>query len=444
MFNSTLKTSVLKIKVLRLLNIGILNYGDNVLEKNKHQLLSAIAILLNTFNIISLFVYFIFGFYWQILLVSIMSIIIHILYLNLRKQNSFFYIKFLGFQTVLIFLFLSSSFHGYQTVFNHFYLIFLAIIPFVFDNKEFKYQIILLFQAIFLFFMQNLYGKDYLPNLNLLPSDKINTYNYLMITIMIIYIFGLSLLGAIINQYQENKLKKLKKKLFTTTNKLHSQNNELRTFGMAATHSLKTPLFIINSLLNKIKDNLQQNESKELIPYYINLIRESNLLNEKYSDDLIKYTSLYNIEKNYERINLKKTIERSASIVLLNHKNANLINEIPSDFYFNTNISLLEIIVECLADNGLKYNQSTSPTIKIYAKINDREASIFFEDNGIGITDEYREKIFEPFNRINKIETIVGSGLGLSIAHLAAVKINATLTLESSENGSTFKLKINL
>lgn len=444
MFNSALKKGVLKIKIIRLLNIGILNYGDNVLEKNKHQLLSAIAILLNTLNLITIFVYIILGFYWQILLVSLWSLAIHLLYLNLKKQNSFFISKFLGFQSVIVFIFLSSSFHGYQTVFNHFYLIFLAVIPFVFDQKEFKYQLILLVQAIVLFFVQNLYGKTYLPNFHLLPDDKVNTYTYLMVSIMITYIFGLSLLGVIVNQYQENKLRKLKKKLFIKKNKLRSKNNELQTFGMAATHSLKTPLFIINSFLNKIKDNLQQNESKELIPYYINLIRESNLLNEKYSDDLIKYTSLYNIEKNYERINLKKIIEKSTSIVLLNHKNANIINDIPNDFYFDTNISLLEIIVECLTDNGLKYNQSTSPTLKIYSKINNREASIFFEDNGIGITDEYREKIFEPFNRINKIETIMGSGLGLSIAHLAAVKINATLTLESSENGSTFKLKINL
>jgi len=92
-----------------------------------------------------------------------------------------------------------------------------------------------------------------------------------------------------------------------------------------------------------------------------------------------------------------------------------------------------------MVENALKYNVSEVPEIKIYAKT---EKSVFFEDNGIGISKDYTQKIFDPFNRINEIETSAGSGLGLTISKFAAFKINATLNLHysSKEKGSIFKL----
>lgn len=444
MLKNYIKLRIFKIKILRLLNIGITNYGENVLEKNKHQLLSAIAILLNTLNVITLFIYIILGFYWQLMLVTVWSLVIHFLYVNLGKKNSFLFSKFYGFQSVIIFILCSSIIHGYQTVFNHFYLIFLAVVPLVFDSKEYKFQLILIVQAIALFIIQSLYGKEYLPSLHLLPEEKLTTYTYLMVLIMITYIFCLSLLGVIINHYQENKLRKLKKKLFLTQNKMRNQNRELQTFGMAATHSLKTPLFVINSFLKKIKESIKVKDSKQNISYYIQLIKESNLLNEKYSDDLIKYTSIYNIESNYERINLQDIIDKCSSIVVLNHKNSEIINDVSNNFSITTNSSLLEIIIQSLTDNGLKYNVSETPIVKIYTKINGNKASVYFKDNGIGISEDYKEKVFEPFNRINKLASIKGSGLGLSIAHLAALKMNSNLVLQSSNSGSVFRLDLNL
>ena len=103
MFFNSFNKGVLKIKFLRLLNIGIINYGENVLEKNKHQLLSAIAILLNVLNTITLVFYFFLGFYWQLLLVFVWSLYIHSLYVNLSKKNSFLRSKFYGFQSVVVY-----------------------------------------------------------------------------------------------------------------------------------------------------------------------------------------------------------------------------------------------------------------------------------------------------------------------------------------------------
>jgi signal transduction histidine kinase len=94
--------------------------------------------------------------------------------------------------------------------------------------------------------------------------------------------------------------------------------------------------------------------------------------------------------------------------------------------------------------NAIKYNISKTPVVNIYTKENsNHQISIFIEDNGIGIKEDFRKKIFDPFTRINEIESSLGSGLGLFIAKQASTKINSKIKLNKSDfTGSTFEIII--
>ncbi len=70
--------------------------------------------------------------------------------------------------------------------------------------------------------------------------------------------------------------------------------------------------------------------------------------------------------------------------------------------------------------------------------------TINFTDNGIGINETYRENIFKPYIRINSIENVQGTGIGLLKAKKMAELIDAQIILaESSDSGTTFQLIIN-
>ena len=126
----------------------------------------------------------------------------------------------------------------------------------------------------------------------------------------------------------------------------------------------------------------------------------------------------------------------------ISYKNSEIINNVGGVF-FVSNPALLEIILQNMVDNGLKYNVSPKPQVRIYAESGEKSLSVFFKDNGIGISSAYAGKIFDPFNRVNQIETASGSGLGLTISKLAAFKMNASLELHHSSNeGSVFKLDL--
>ena len=428
-----------KIYLLRIINNGSHNY-KSIAEKNKIQILNTISICIFFLTLLVTAVYLIYGFYWMVLL---NGIIFFLYFLNKKflKKGHFLLAKVFGLQGVIAYLFLCGVFYGYPITLTHYYTIPIIVCLFIFSAKEVHYMIFFIIQLISLFFIQALY-PDHLfsVSFNILSPERKELLNVIFLLTMSVFLLCLVFLIVFIVDIQEQKLKKLKARLFLVKKTLKVQNNELQTFGLAATHSLKTPLFIINSFLNKIENNVQNNKG-HLHDYYFSLIKESNQLNEKYSRDLISYLSIYNTVRNSEVINLRQFIEKCYEIYKIKYKEARIINQV-EDMTIISNPLLLEIIIQNMVENALKYNVSKVPEIKIYAKKHKTALSVFFEDNGIGISKDYVQKIFDPFNRINEIETSTGSGLGLTISKFAAFKMNATLDLHysSKAKGSIFKL----
>ena len=430
-----------KIRILRMINQDIF-LCDNTYDKNKLQVINSVSILLFYLSVLATIIYFVFGFFWQGIMVIYLLVSINIFW-NIKKKNILL-AKLFGTQSTLNFFFISSMLHGYPIALTHFYIPYIVTIPLFFGHNEFKYSFFLILESSVLFIIQNLY-KDKLFSFNVLSINELEIYNYVLLLLLCLYLMSITYLYVLLNKYQENKQKKIKANLYRIKNKLSSQNQELQTFGMAVTHSLKTPLFIIKNFLNRITLILKENNApnEQTVNYYLKLIRESNILNEKYSNDLISYSSLHKISDNDTKINLYDFVGSIISIHSVKYPHASIKNNVDS-VLTKTNVIALEIVLENLIDNAIKYNISKTPVVNIYTKENsNHQISIFIEDNGIGIKEDFRKKIFDPFTRINEIESSLGSGLGLFIAKQASTKINSKIKLNKSDfTGSTFEIII--
>jgi signal transduction histidine kinase len=96
-----------------------------------------------------------------------------------------------------------------------------------------------------------------------------------------------------------------------------------------------------------------------------------------------------------------------------------------------------------LVSNAIKYHDKNKEDLflKVTINITKKSATLIFEDNGIGIEEEYLEKIFKMFFRAT--EESEGSGIGLYIVHQALEKIHGKVSVKSKPNiGSTFTVKI--
>jgi light-regulated signal transduction histidine kinase (bacteriophytochrome) len=296
-----------------------------------------------------------------------------------------------------------------------------------------------LLQTITLFLLQPIFKK-------ILWKDEISDnplLENLFIMILSIYFTTAIYLIVFFNELHENKLIKLKNRLLNLEERIKSQNEDLMLFGLSATHSLKTPLYVTNSFLNNVKKNLlSPNPDIEKSIAYIKFIKESNKQTEKYAQDLNSYNTVYNIHTN----KIKTTIYKELNTIIKNisngNQNAKIINK-ASKTSMVLNSQLFEIIAQNLIINALKYNDSKIPEITIYDTIENGKIEIYFQDNGIGINTSFSKKIFQPFTRINDKIDVEGSGLGLSGAKIAAERLNGNLELfESGKNGSVFKLTL--
>jgi signal transduction histidine kinase len=105
--------------------------------------------------------------------------------------------------------------------------------------------------------------------------------------------------------------------------------------------------------------------------------------------------------------------------------------------------SLVRSILQNLVENGLKYRdpRKEKQTLDIYLKNKNGHFLVEVSDNGLGIPDTSKDKIFEMFYKINPKSN--GSGLGLHILKTAVQKLGGQIELHSKwGQGSTFKIKL--
>ena len=92
-----------------------------------------------------------------------------------------------------------------------------------------------------------------------------------------------------------------------------------------------------------------------------------------------------------------------------------------------------------LIENGIKYNQSQQPQIKINYKDKNSYHQFSVKDNGIGIPKEYHQAVFDLYKRLQTKKAYQGSGLGLSNCKKIVSSMGGTIWVESEgDHGSTF------
>lgn len=228
--------------------------------------------------------------------------------------------------------------------------------------------------------------------------------------------------------------------------KIESIEANKSSFVSNVSHELKSPITNIKGfvqLLIDIKlDEKTQNEYLNIIMNEINRI--SALI-----DSLIKLSKLdeNNVAPHFEAFELNELI-RQAIIPFINRieeKSLNLEDCICNDklVVFADKRQILQAISN-LIDNAIKYTQNNGKIIIETTKLN-KKAVFSIKDNGIGISNEDLEHIFERFYTVSKSRTDSSTGLGLSICkkilemHGEQIKVKSQLS-----KGTEFEFELNL
>ena len=210
-------------------------------------------------------------------------------------------------------------------------------------------------------------------------------------------------------------------------------------------HELRTPLYGVIGMAE-----ILESEHKEIkkSPYFNALKFSSHYLLTLINDVLNVYKIEDNdIEFNYENINVREEIghiKESMNVIAKSNKNeiiVSIADDVPQ--YIKTDLTRFSQILINLASNSLKFTKNGKVTISLSLdKVNDNSfLKLEVLDTGIGIPEEYIDKIFEKFVQVdvNLQEQYKGTGLGLSIVKRLVELFKGSISVESKINeGSKF------
>lgn len=218
-------------------------------------------------------------------------------------------------------------------------------------------------------------------------------------------------------------------------------NAELDRFVYSASHDLRAPLMSVKGLLNMIK----LDPDKKNVENYLSLIEKSVTKLDSFISDIILYSRNARMDVMPKEIDFHELLQESIdSLKYMEGAEAvRSIRKVEINGPFFSDYSRLLIIFNNLISNAVRYRDpwKKDQYLKIEINSNVEKVMIAFTDNGIGIQQEYIDKIFKMFFRANADSK--GSGLGLYIVKGAIEKLDGTIQVRSKlGEGTTFTIEI--
>lgn len=262
-------------------------------------------------------------------------------------------------------------------------------------------------------------------------------------------------------QDQKNFTENLEKQVYERTAELEQKNKdlinmniELQSFAYISSHDLQEPLRKIQTFASRLSDLDEENISAKA-KTYLNRIEVSAKRMQTLIQDLLTYSRTNSADRVFVKVNLdeiaeevisdfSERIEETNAIINLNPLGEATV--IPFQF---------RQLLHNLIGNALKFSKKgQDPYVEIKArKIKGYETKIpvdypdkmyyhlTISDNGIGFADEYKERIFEVFQRLNTESEFSGTGIGLAIVKKIVENHKGIIRAHSEKGkGATFEI----
>ena len=254
---------------------------------------------------------------------------------------------------------------------------------------------------------------------------------------------GNPLIGGIINRVRDiTFFKDHETELISTVDELKRVNTNLEDFVSVVSHDLRAPLSSMQGILDLIDLKDHSTQFSEELSY----LRGSITKLDSFIIDLLNYSKCTKTELKPEIICLEELLDETTTYLqFMNAQNTkvkfrkNVKNGVP----FYSDPKMINIILNNLISNAVRYSNPTTaaPFVEVKIIANDVNAQIEVIDNGIGISKENQEKVFDMFYRVTDDNN--GTGMGLHLVKLAVEKLSGEISLESENNvGTRFSITI--
>jgi len=235
----------------------------------------------------------------------------------------------------------------------------------------------------------------------------------------------------------------LEKRVHERTIELQIANKELEEFAYSISHDLKAPLRSIRGFAEIISTRYKTALDAEGLKYFNYILESSNHM-ATLIDDLLKFARLAKKRTSNEMVDLNIVLQNVIHDLKVDIEKANATINFKTLPTVKGDKTLLLQIFSNLISNAITYTaKDTYPEVQITSQEKPESYVIEVKDNGIGIPNEYHEKIFNIFQRLHTQKEYPGTGIGLALVKKAVHALGGEIALASEvDKGTSFYITL--
>ena len=242
------------------------------------------------------------------------------------------------------------------------------------------------------------------------------------------------------SRIEENQVKELNQ-LSVSYNRMLERLSDAfeiqRQFTANAAHELRTPLALMQVQLDLYHSNSHPDNDADTVQM-IKMVTEQNDRLNKMVKTLLDMSELQTVGRDDEII-LDALVDEVLEDLepLAEGKNIRLIGKCKDITMVGSDILIYRLVYN-LVENAIKYNHSGGQ-VTVTADRKEKQVYLSVEDTGAGIPEELKERVFEPFFRVDKSRSreLGGVGLGLALVREIVRVHDGSITVKSNPSGGT-------
>ena len=231
-----------------------------------------------------------------------------------------------------------------------------------------------------------------------------------------------------------------KHRLIDQMNEILRLNRDMENFDKILAHDLKQPLTVIQGAISVMisdAENISEDTNE-----WLNTVQQSADSMLVIIDEVLELIKAKSTELELRQVNPVIVIKGIREIFMKFNKKQININIEPMPEIL-THVTLFSSVFRNLIGNSIKYNENEKIEILISYTAEAESHKFHVKDNGIGISPDKFNEVFQPFKRVNASGKYPGTGVGLSIVQSAMDILGGSVGIENSSNdGTTICIRI--
>ncbi len=233
--------------------------------------------------------------------------------------------------------------------------------------------------------------------------------------------------------------------LMARTDQLEQANRDLEGFSYSISHDLRSPLRAIDGFLTILKDEYGDSLDDEGLRLF-GIVQNNACKMGELIDDILAFSRAGRVDLVIQQVDMEQLVKNVCESVKEQYQDSNIVvhyNNLPA---VKADPSAIRQVIFNLINNAVKFSVSKDPVvIEVKGEVHDGYIRYSISDNGIGFSNEYKDKLFVMFQRLQGMDEFEGTGVGLAIVERFIAKHGGRVDAHGVQGeGATFSFELPL